>query len=97
MKKVLATLVAAAFLCAPAMSLAGDETDMAKLPCKEFIKAPENEMGILLGWIDGYMSAKSDNTMMSQAWMEKLGKHMGEFCAKNPDKTIMQAMEAMPE
>ena len=96
MKRVLMILLAAAFLSAPAVSLAGNETDMAKVPCKEFLGSGDN-MGIMLAWIDGYMSAKSDNTMMSQEWMEKLGKHMGEFCAKNPGKTIMQAIEAMPE
>ncbi|MBO4368581.1 MAG: hypothetical protein J5803_00555 [Desulfovibrio sp.] len=42
------------------------------------------------------MSDKSDNTILSDAWVEKLGKHMEAFCQKNPSKTIMQAMEAMP-
>ena len=48
-------------------------------------------------WIDGYMSGKSDNTMMDNAWMEKLGTHMGKYCASNPQKTIMDAIENMPE
>ncbi|MBE6441395.1 MAG: hypothetical protein E7022_03550 [Desulfovibrio desulfuricans] len=96
MKRFLLTLLAAVFLCAPAASFAADETDMAKVPCKEFLNSGDS-MGIMLAWIDGYMSAKSNNTMMSAAWMEKLGKHMGEYCSKNPGKTIMQAIEAMPE
>ena len=49
----------------------------------------------MLVWIDGYMSAKSDNTVMSNAWMEKLGGHLGQYCSKNPAKTIMDAIEAM--
>lgn len=48
-------------------------------------------------WIDGYMSGKSDNTTISDAWIEKLGLHLGKFCGMNPNKTIMQAIEAMPE
>ncbi|MBQ9452297.1 MAG: hypothetical protein IJU65_03260 [Desulfovibrio sp.] len=96
MQKVLMTLLAAVFLCTPVASFAAEETDMAKIPCNEFLKSGDN-MGIMLAWIDGYMSAKSDNTMMSAAWMEKLGKHMGAYCNKNPNATIMKAIEDMPE
>ncbi len=96
MKKFIMAAVAAAFLCAPAAGFAGD-IDVAKIKCKDFLSQKENEIGQLLIWIDGYMSAKSDNTVMSDAWMEKLGKHMGGFCAKNGDKTIMDAIQAMPE
>ena len=96
MKKLMLAAIAALFLCAPVASFADEEIDMAKLPCKDFM-ASGDEMGMLLSWIDGYMSAKSNNTMMSSAWMEKLGKHMGEYCSKNPGNTIMKAMEAMPQ
>ena len=79
-----------------AVASADDETDMAKITCKEFLSAGESEMGLMLTWIDGYMSARSDNTMMSKAWMEKLGAHMASFCSSNPGKTIMDAMNAVP-
>ncbi len=95
MKKFLFAAILAAMLTVPTFAQAED-VDMAKLPCKEFLNAGK-DMGLLLTWIDGYMSAKSDNTMMSDAWMEKLGKHMGEYCSKNPNHTIMQAMEKVPE
>ncbi len=96
MKKFIMAAVAAAFLCAPAAGFAGPDIDVAKIKCKDFLSQKENEIGQMLLWIDGYMSAKSNNTTMSDAWMEKLGKHMGTYCAKNGDKTIMDAMEAMP-
>ena len=56
----------------------------------------KDNMPMMLMWIDGYMSGKSDNTVISDAWMEKLGMHLGTYCGKNPGKTIMDAMEAMP-
>lgn len=83
MKKSLLAALIAATLCIPAVASADDETDMAKITCKEFLSA-------------GYMSARSDNTMMSKAWMEKLGAHMASFCSSNPGKTIMDAMNAVP-
>ena len=75
--------------------VSAEEIDMAKVTCKEFLESKEN-MPVLLTWIDGYMSAQSDNTVMSSEWMETLATHMGKFCAANPGKTIMDAMEAMP-
>ena len=81
MKKSLLAALIAATLCIPAVASADDETDMAKITCKEFLSAGESEMGLMLTWIDGYMSARSDNTMMSKAWMEKLGAHMASFCS----------------
>ena len=95
MKKLVFSCLLAAFLAVPTLSSA-EEIDMAKVSCKEFLGSGDN-IGMMLTWIDGYMSAKSDNTVMSNEWMEKLGTHMGSYCQKNPGKTIMQAMEAMPE
>ena len=96
MKKSLLAALVAATLCIPAVASADDETDMAKITCKEFLSAGESEMGLMLTWIDGYMSARSDNTMVSKAWMEKLGAQMASFCSSNPGKTIMDAMNAVP-
>ena len=96
MKKILMALFLAGVLCAPIASMA-ENVDMAKVSCKDFMESGKDGMGMMLTWIDGYMSAKSDNTVMSEEWMEKLGTHMGTYCAKNPQKTIMAAIEAMPE
>ncbi len=97
MGKICLAVVATMLLCLPATGFAaGNEQDMAKITCKEFLGAGDN-MGMMLTWIDGYMSGKSDNTVMSEEWMKKLGTHMGQYCGKNPSHTIMQAIEAMPE
>lgn len=95
MKNLSMLIMAAALLCAPMAALASEETDMAKISCKEFLAQDKEKIGMMLVWIDGYMSAKSDNTVMSSAWMEKLGTHMGTYCGKNPGKTIMDAINAM--
>lgn len=95
MKKFLLTAVAAAMLCtAPFVSYAAEQ-DVAKITCKDFLGAKDN-IPMMLMWIDGYMSGKSDNTVISDEWMEKLSTHLGTYCGKNSDKTIMDAMEAMP-
>ena len=97
MRKICLAVLAAIVLCAPTTGFTAgeEEVDMAKITCKDFLDAGDN-MSMMLTWIDGYMSAKSDNTMMSEEWMKKLGTHMGQYCKKNPGNTIMQAMEAVP-
>ena len=96
MKKLLFSCLLAACLALPATTLAaGDDIDMAKVSCEEFLNSGSN-MTMMLTWIDGYMSGISDNTVISNAWMEKLGAHMGQYCSKNSGKTIMDAIKAMP-
>ncbi|MBQ9451892.1 MAG: hypothetical protein IJU65_01165 [Desulfovibrio sp.] len=96
MRKICLAVLVAIALCTPTTGFtAGEGIDMAKITCKEFLDAGDN-MSMMLTWIDGYMSAKSDNTMLSEEWMKKLGTHMGQYCGKNPGHTIMQAMEAVP-
>ena len=70
-------MAAAMLFTAPTMASAEEPVDMSKLSCKEFLSADQSKIGMMLMWIDGYMSGKSDNTMMDNAWMEKLGTHMG--------------------
>lgn len=94
MKKFSIALLLAAVLCVPAFTAHAEETDMSKVTCKDFLADKEN-MPMMLLWIDGYMSGKSDNTVINEEWMAKLGAHMGSFCGQNPTKTVMEAMDAM--
>lgn len=83
------------FFVTPASITKADDIDVAQITCKEFLDDTEN-MTFMLAWIDGYMSANSDNTTISNEWIEKLGTHMATYCTKNPKKTIMNAIDNMP-
>ena len=79
----------------PETEVSGGE-DILKLKCANFLETKEDiARGIL--WIDGYMSAGSENTSMDATWLEKLGTHLTTYCAANKTKTIEEAMEAMEE
>lgn len=52
-------------------------------------------MGLILMWLDGYMSQQSDNTVLSDEWIEKLSMHMATYCSKNPNTSILEAAGAM--
>ncbi len=92
--KFLLPALLAAFVGFSSPAFAQD-TDMATIKCSEFLKSNQNDMTMLIFWIDGYISAQSDNTVISDEWMTKLGTHLGSYCATNPNNTIMQAIEAM--
>ena len=49
----------------------------------------------MLTWIDGYMSAQSENTVMSNEWMAKLGTFLATYCTKNPNTTVLDAVGNM--
>ncbi len=51
----------------------------------------------MLFWIDGYISRDRDAANTNQKWIEKLAKHLGQYCAKNGKKTMMDAIKDAPD
>ncbi len=94
MKKI---FIATLFTCFMAMSGVASAKDMAKVSCAEFMRGDNVVKAYFVFWLDGFMSAQSDNTEMDDEWIKKLATHMGDYCRKNSTKTIMDAIEAMPE
>ena len=95
MKKLLMLAFAMMLLLSPQIVRADEPVDVAKISCKELVDSSEQDITLILMWLDGYISAKSNNTLMDDAWVEKLGQHLGEYCAAHPKKTIMDAVKAM--
>lgn len=95
MKKWL-MLLAAMLVCVPLSAQAvHNDVDMSKVTCTDWLDKKADAVAGMLIWLDGYMSAKSENTVMSDAWTEKLHKHIDRFCTQQTSKTIMDALHAM--
>lgn len=86
--------VALALLCAAPFSVRAAEIDVAGIKCRELL-AGEAQFPLVLMWVDGYMSAASDNTVLSEEWLARLAGHLGTYCATHPARTVMDAMQAM--
>lgn len=95
MKNYIFGAIIASFLLSAPLAAQAETRDVMKITCKEFVSDKDN-IPLMMMWIDGYLSAESDNTAISDEWTKKLGEHMGEFCAKNPDKTMKDAIDALP-
>lgn len=94
MKKMLALVALLALMAMPSLVKAEENVDIAKIPCNGFLELAEDEMAGFIFWIDGYLSAKSGDTTMNDAYIERLGTHLGTFCGNNPNKTLMDAIKA---
>ncbi len=90
-----ANLVKATMEAASKAQVTAEDPDMAKLTCGEFLK-DQSGIASTISWIDGYLSAESDNTVMDDEWMKKLGTNIATYCQANQDKSIVDAMNALP-
>ncbi len=96
MNKIAASVCASAAMIIAAPAFADtNEVDVGKITCGEFLKADDNGKTFMLTWIDGYMSAQSENTVMSNEWMAKLGTFLATYCTKNPNTTVLDAVGNM--
>lgn len=95
-EKLLASAVAALALTVTANVASAEEQDVAKIKCSEFLQSGST-MPLLIMWIDGYLSAASDNTTMDDAYIEELGNKLGEFCGKNQNATLWDAISSLSD
>lgn len=68
--------------------------DILETPCADITADAANvdEVTALLMWTDGYLSSKSKNTVLDEATLGRIGQHIYQFCAGNPDKTFADAI-----
>ncbi len=87
-----------ALLCAGLMYIAlpstshAEDLDMAKIKCEELMKMDDQEKALMIFWFDGYLSQKKNDTKVDQAWIEKLSKHVAEYCTKNPSSPAIDSI-----
>lgn len=96
MKKFLVAVAAASALLMSSVAVHAEDQDIAELKCSELMQSGQN-IPLFMMWIDGYISAATDNTVMDDAYIEELGTKIGSFCKTNPDATIMDAIQSLGE
>ncbi|MDD1608077.1 MAG: HdeA family protein, partial [Methylococcaceae bacterium] len=65
--------------------------DMQDLSCKELIEMDEETMGIMLMWLDGYLSGVTGDTKFDSDQFGNFAGSLGEYCAKNPTEKVVDA------
>ena len=94
MKHLMISVVVAAGLAGTAHAQEVPFTDLNKTTCKEFVALPDLPVGLILHFADGYMSGRAGKApVYDPAGMDKIGERFGLYCGKNPDATVMSAVE----
>ena len=94
MKKILFAL-----LCAGLMSLSlpvashAEDLDMGEIKCEQLMKMGNKERVLMIFWLHGSISQQKNNTLMDQEWIQKLVKHVSEYCTKNPSETVLSSVK----
>lgn len=94
MKKIFAIIAFVLCIAITSSAYAKEDIDINTYPCKQFMASAE-EMPLVIFWIDGYLSAISDQAVLNQEWMQSLTKQITAFCTANPNKSLMEAIESV--
>jgi acid stress chaperone HdeB len=67
------------------------EIDMATITCGEFILMEPDKIGAIAMWLSGFAHANANSTVFDTQKALGTGKRVGEYCANNPEITVMNA------
>ncbi len=83
--------------CALALGLSvhasAEGFDVKDMSCGNFMEVAEESeevAGLLVFWLDGYLSGVTDDTRFDSEIIESLANDLGEACAENPDASLIK-------
>ena len=94
---VSAVFVAALTLSSTLPSKPGNAAvlDLSTLTCKQFIEGGDDEIKMVLTWMDGWYKGDSDEAIIDTDVFVANAKKFGTYCAKNPTISIVNAAESI--
>jgi acid stress chaperone HdeB len=92
MKTTVSMLFAAAFVLSsvPAHAVV---LDLSTLTCKQFVEGGDDEIKMVLTWMDGWYKGDQDEAIIDTDVFVENAKKFGQFCAANPTISIVNAAE----
>lgn len=92
MKSFVAMLFASAFVLssAPASAVV---LDLSTMSCKQFIDGGDDEIKMVLTWLDGWYKGDEDEAIIDTDIFVDNAKKFGKFCAENPSISIVNAAD----
>jgi acid stress chaperone HdeB len=67
--------------------------DLSTLTCKQFIEGGDDEIKMVLTWMDGWYKGDEDEAIIDTEVFVANAKKFGTFCAANPNISIVNAAE----
>jgi acid stress chaperone HdeB len=92
MKTTISMLFAAALVLSsvPAKAVV---LDLSTMTCKQFIEGGDDEIKMVLTWMDGWYKCDEDEAIIDTDVFVDNAKKFGTFCAANPTISIVNAAE----
>jgi acid stress chaperone HdeB len=92
MKTTVSMLFAAALVLSsvPARAVV---LDLSTLTCKQFVEGGDDEIKMVLTWMDGWYKGDEDEAIIDTDVFIDNAKKFGTFCAANPTISIVNAAE----
>ena len=73
--------------------LQAQQLDMSTVKCRDFVSSSKENIALMLMWLQGYYSDEDASPIVDFDKMRKDAKKLGEYCAKNPDHSVITAAE----
>lgn len=91
-KRIAAAAFVAGFFCTPAFA---EKVDMSTITCAQLMASSQDDIGTMLVWMHGYLGGQNEDTMLDLKEFEQGAKDIGEYCAKNPETSLLNAVQEM--
>ena len=91
MKKLL--ILSTAAMIAAAAPVQAQQLDMSTVKCRDFVSSSKDNIALMLMWLQGYYSDEDASPIVDFDKMMKDAQKLGEYCAKNPDHSVITAAE----
>lgn len=69
--------------------------DLSTMTCKQFLESGDDEIKMVLTWMDGWYKGDSDEAIIDTDVFVENAKKFGIYCEKNPTVSIVNAAEAV--
>ena len=84
--------VVLAFVWAPHLQ-AQVTVDFAKITCQQFLTDDVASSEYITAWLNGYYNGKRNNTVIDKGAMDKKVERLSEYCYKNRETPVMDAIK----
>jgi acid stress chaperone HdeB len=92
MKTTLSLLFAAA-LSLTSMPAHAVKWDLSTMTCKQFLESGEDNIAVVLTWMDGWYKGDEDNAIIDTEVFIENAKKFGAYCGKNPTVSVVTAAD----
>jgi len=99
MRTAATTLTAAIFTALQAWGppAKAGEIDLSTWTCKQFQSADEDQVALILAWLDGYYRGEDDPPVINLDQLGANAKKLGAYCAAHPDTKLITAADSLFE